>query len=222
MTNAARHLEYLDAMGIHVWVERQTSVSSPAPQGDVLIKALGLSELREQTEACQRCDVAKTRTQVVFGEGTAQASWFIVGDTPSSLDDKQGVPFTDAPGQLLAAMLQAGNIPKQAAYLTTGTKCSVNVSVSSNTAELDSCRDYLIQQIALVKPNVVFVLGEQAAQSLLKSDKGLRELQGSSQMVDDVEAPIVASHTLAETMDTPQLKKQVWQDIQLAKSFVIG
>jgi len=224
MTNTARHIDYLDAMGVQVWVERSSS-SARISQEQNLAKpceALNLIDLRTMVATCQRCDVAKTRQQIVFGEGSDQASWMIIGDYPSALDDKQGQPFSGVPGQLLAAMLSAIGAHKQGAYLTTGAKCYARQPAATSNTELTMCREYLVQQIALLSPKVVFVMGENVAQSLLKSTQNLPQLRGEVQRVDDVPFPIIVSHELDELLENPLFKKHSWSDLALASGIVNG
>lgn len=228
MTNTARHIDYLDAMGVQVWVERAAlspQVTQEQSQGQSLAKsskALSIAELTAMVAACQRCEVSKTRQQVVFGEGSVQASWVIIGSYPSALDDEQGRPFSGTPGQLLSAMLSAVDANKQGVYLTTGAKCYAKQPAVGNNTELAMCREYLVQQIALLSPKVIFVMGENVAQSLLKSTQNLSQLRGAVQRVDDIPFPIIVSHELDELLKNPLSKKASWSDLALASGIVNG
>ncbi|MEW4983944.1 MAG: uracil-DNA glycosylase [Cycloclasticus sp.] len=219
MTTSARQLEYLDTLGIQVWVERDKPAEREPENLNLSTSAESLSELYTIAEQCQRCEAAKTRKQVVFSDGPMQADWLIVGDFLSEQDESQGQPFTDNAARLLSEVLLAVGVNKQARYLTTSVKCH-SAGASFETTELASCRPYLLRQIELVKPAVIVVLGEKATQSLLKTPKPLSALFGEVQEVDDISVPIVATHHPLHLLAEPLAKRQVWADIQLANSLI--
>ena len=219
MTISARQLEYLDAMGIQVWQERGRQVEQVSDEVSEDINVNNLADLQALATNCQRCDASKTRQQVVFADGPAQAGWFIVGDFASEEDGAQGLPFTGNVARLLSEMLLAVGVKKSTSYLTNSVKCCSANSYSEKSA-LSSCRSYLLRQIQLVKPAVILVLGEKAARSLLKSDNAFTTLIGAVQKVDDISPPIVVTHHPRYLLESPMAKRQAWADIQLASSIV--
>jgi uracil-DNA glycosylase family 4 len=221
MTISARQLEYLDTMGVQVWQERGRH-ETQAPDADnenLGLEAESLAELHTLATDCQRCDASTTRKQVVFGDGPVQADWLIVGDFPSEEDDFQGRPFTSNAARLLSEMLLAIGIKESDSYLTNSVKCYA-VSADSGQAALSSCRPYLLRQIELVNPAVILVLGEQAAQSLLKSDGTFATLIGKAQRVDDISPLIVVTHHPRYLLESPLTKAQAWDAMQLASNIV--
>lgn len=221
MTISVRQLEYLDAMGVQVWQERGEHETQPpdAEDANLGIETESLAELHTLATNCQRCDASATRKQVVFGDGPAQADWLIVGDCPSEEDDLQGQPFTGNAARLLSEMLLAIGIKESASYITNSVKCYA-VSADSDQAALSSCRPYLLRQIELVNPAVILVLGEQAAQSLLKSDGKFATLIGKAQRADDISPLIVVSHHPRYLLESPFAKRQAWDAMQLASNIV--
>lgn len=221
MTISVRQLEYLDAMGVQVWQERggHETQAPDADDANLGIDAGSLAELHTLATNCQRCDASATRKQVVFGDGPAQADWLIVGDFPSEEDDLQGQPFTGNAARLLSEMLLAIGIKESASYITNSVKCYA-VSADSDQAALSSCRPYLLRQIELVNPAVILVLGEQAAQSLLKSDGKFATLIGKAQRADDISPLIVVSHHPRYLLESPFAKRQAWDAMQLASNIV--
>lgn len=216
MTAPSRQIAYLDAMGIQVWHERAKQETSGLENlTSMVVKAQNLAELHALASDCQRCDAAKIREQVVFGDGSVQADWLIVGDFPSEQDELQQQPLTGDAARLLSEMLLAVGVKKSAVYITSSVKCR-SANTAAENAELSSCRAYLARQIELVNPLVIFVLGEKAAQSLLKSNDSLTALVGKVQTVDDISVPIVVSHHPRYLLQTPSAKRQAWADIQLA------
>jgi len=215
MTTSDRQLAYLDVMGVQVWQERAAQEALASEDLSFEVEAKSLAELHSMASICQHCDASKVRKQVVFGDGSAQAEWLIVGDFPTDQDEIQGLPLTDNAARLLSEMLLAVGLKKSAVYLTNSVKCR-SANVFAENMELSSCRAYLIRQIQLVNPVVIFVLGEKAAQSLLKSSDSLSVLMGKVQTVDDISTSIVVTHHPRYLLQTPSAKKQAWVDIQLA------
>lgn len=219
MTTSDRQLAYLDVMGVQVWQERVAQEELAPEDLGLGVKAKTIAELYTMASTCQRCDASTIRKQVVFGEGPAQADWLIVGDFPTEQDEIQGQSLTDNSARLLSEMLLAVGLKKSAVYLTNSVKCR-SANAAAENMELSSCRAFLIRQIQLVNPLVIFVLGEKAAQSLLISNDSLSSLMGKVKTVDDIHAPIVVSPHPRYLLQTPSAKKQAWDAIQLARNVV--
>jgi uracil-DNA glycosylase len=219
MTTSNRQLAYLDLMGVQVWQERSRQEQVIAEEVSDDVTANTLQELYEIASNCQRCEASAVRNQLVFSDGPMHADWLIVGDFPTQQDDREGRPLTGDVAHLLSEMLLAVGVKKSTVHLTNSVKCR-SANVEAEKVELLSCRAYLIRQIELVKPQLVFVLGEKAAQSLLKSNESLSHLTGTVHKVDDVPTPIVVSCHPRDLLKTPLAKRQAWDDIQLARTLV--
>src|SRR5262245_51446399 len=115
----ARQLSYLRAMGVDVWLSRDTAVEEmaapvepPTPEprrhevrDETSTGGLDWPTLEARVKACQACGLHTTRTQTVFGVGNRTARWMIIGEAPGAEEDRQGEPFVGRAGQLLNAML---------------------------------------------------------------------------------------------------------------------
>jgi uracil-DNA glycosylase family 4 len=62
-------------------------------------------ELAATANACTKCPLAETRTQVVFGVGNPNADLVFVGEGPGAEEDRQGIPFVGRAGQLLTRLI---------------------------------------------------------------------------------------------------------------------
>lgn len=217
MSSTANRLKYLDAIGVQVWEERAPPTPQVVENFNRPMDAQDLFQLQALTNACERCESSQSRKNVVFGHGSTQADWLIVGEFPSEQDDRQAAPFTQTRGQLLDAMLSSLDIKRTDVYLTNSVKC-YSSGAADEAAALIACRQYLLRQIELVQPKVVLLLGDKAAQSLLNSNKEIIELRGKSHAVENVSAPIVVSHSLDYLLLTGLAKKQAWDDLKLANS----
>ena len=133
-----------------------------------------LPKLREAAADCKACDLWKTGTQTVFGEGAAGSAVVFVGEQPGDQEDLQGKPFVGPAGRVLdEAMVEAG-IDRAKAYVTNAVKHfkweprgKRRIHQKPNAAEMAACRPWLEAELAVVEPNVLVALGATAAQSLL-------------------------------------------------------
>jgi DNA polymerase len=133
-----------------------------------------LTELRKAAAACAACDLHKTGTQTVFGEGSEDAEAMFVGEQPGDQEDKAGKPFVGPAGQLFDQALEDAGIDRQAVYVTNVVKHfkwvargKRRIHQKPNAAEVAACRPWLEAELAVVKPRVLVCLGATAAQALL-------------------------------------------------------
>src|SRR5918994_7164940 len=157
-----------------------------------------LPKLREAAADCKACDLWKTGTQTVFGEGTRNAEIVFVGEQPGDKEDLAGKPFVGPAGRVLDEALDAAGIDRKLAYVTNAVKHfkwtargKRRIHAKPNWAELAACRPWLDAELAVVKPKVVVPLGATAAQSLLG-----RQFRVTKQRGVPVESDL-APHVLA-------------------------
>jgi uracil-DNA glycosylase family protein len=133
-----------------------------------------LPKLREAAAGCKACDLWKTGTQTVFGEGTRNAEIVFVGEQPGDKEDLAGRPFVGPAGRVLDEALEAAGIDRKLAYVTNAVKHfkweprgKRRIHAKPNWAELTACRPWLDAELAVVQPKVLVALGATAAQALL-------------------------------------------------------
>ncbi len=137
-------------------------------------------ELRTTACACTRCDLAETRTQVVFGVGDPTASLLFVGEAPGRDEDLAGEPFVGRSGKLLdRLMFEEIGITRAQCYIANVVKCRPPQNRNPAPTEIEACRPYLEAQISHLKPAVVVTLGNFATRLLLETENGIRQLRGS-------------------------------------------
>jgi DNA polymerase len=139
----------------------------------------GLLEIKNLLGDCKRCELYKTRKNIVFGEGPDDARIFIVGEAPGRDEDLEGRPFTGASGELLTKMLKAIGIERADAYITNVIKCRPPENRTPRPNEISSCAPFLAMQIQAVCPEFVLAMGQTAAQRLLNTRKPVHELRGA-------------------------------------------
>jgi uracil-DNA glycosylase len=141
--------------------------------------------LREIAQGCQACDLYKTGTQTVFGEGRRSARAVFVGEQPGDSEDKTGRPFVGPAGKLLDKALEAAGIDRDLVYVTNVVKHfkwtargKRRLHEKPNAREIAACRPWLDAEIALLHPRIVVCLGATAAQALLGKSFKVTQMRG--------------------------------------------
>lgn len=125
-----------------------------------------LEALKEQMSACQSCDLFRTRTKVVFGEGNPSAKIMLLGEAPGEDEDLQGVPFIGKAGKKLDSILSFLGVRREDIYIANSVLCRPPLNRNPTRQELDACKWRLDLQIKLIKPELIVVLGKIAYEQL--------------------------------------------------------
>jgi len=151
-----------------------------------------LDELRDAAAGCRACDLWKTATQTVFGEGSGTAEVMLVGEQPGDREDIDGRPFVGPAGRVLDDALEQAGIDRNRVYLTNVVKHfkwrprgKRRIHQKPNAEEIRACSPWLDGELAALKPRVLVCLGATAAQALLG-----REFRVSRQRGEFVESPL--------------------------------
>ena len=226
---------YLEAMGIQRWALRPewraaaqrldrgpAQPSSPAPAaapaaGSVPDAALDWEALELRVAACVRCELHTTRARTVFGSGSRQAGWMIIGEGPGAEEDRQGVPFVGRAGKLLDNMLRAIGLQREAVYITNVVKCRPPGNRDPRPEEIAACRPYLERQIELLEPRILLAVGRIAAQTLLDTQAPLGRLRGKLHDYGPRHIPLVVTYHPAYLLRSPAQKARAWDDLRLAR-----
>ena len=141
--------------------------------------AEALERLRVTASTCTLCPLASGRTQVVFGVGDPGADLLFVGEGPGREEDLAGEPFVGRSGKLLdRLMAEEIGLTRAQCYIANVVKCRPPNNRNPAPDEIEACRPYLSEQIALIRPVVIVTLGNFATKLLLESGRGIRELRG--------------------------------------------
>jgi uracil-DNA glycosylase family protein len=151
-----------------------------------------LDELRLRAKGCKACDLWKTGTQTVFGEGARDAEVMMVGEQPGDREDIEGKPFVGPAGKVLDEALERAGIDRDRVYITNVVKHfkwtprgKRRIHQKPNLEEISACRPWLEGELAAVKPRVLVCLGATAAQALLG-----RQFRVSRQRGEFVDSPL--------------------------------
>jgi uracil-DNA glycosylase family 4 len=118
-----------------------------------------LSDLDQEIRVCQRCILAKSRTNAVPGEGPEDAAILFIGEGPGFHEDRLGRPFVGAAGQYLEELLGRIGLQRSSVYIANVIKCRPPANRDPGPAEIEACRPYLDRQIELIRPRLVITLG---------------------------------------------------------------
>jgi DNA polymerase len=146
-------------------------------------QAAELAAFAEAVAGCVRCPLSATRTQVVFGAGSPSADLMFVGEAPGFHEDKQGVPFVGAAGQLLGKLLAEIGLSRDEVYIANVLKCRPPGNRDPQPEEIAACESHLFRQIELIRPRVVATLGNFATKLLSGSPDGITKVHGAPQEV---------------------------------------
>ncbi|ATX78872.1 DNA polymerase [Mariprofundus aestuarium] len=196
-----------------------TEVHAPAVDSSVIeISSVevstsgGLSSLEAKAATCRLCSLAETRTQVVFGTGNPSADIVFIGEAPGRDEDLKGEPFVGRAGQLLDRMLSAIGMDRNQVYIMNTIKCRPPNNRDPKIDEVQACNLWFEQQLALLQPKVICLLGRVAAQTVLETDAPLGSLRGHWHNYQGM--PVWVTYHPAYLLRSPTQKQKSWQDLQ--------
>ena len=138
-----------------------------------------LNQLHQTIRACKSCGLHATRTQAVPGVGPCPADLMIVGEAPGFNEDRQGEPFVGAAGKLLDTLLARISLSRGDVFITNVLKCRPPMNRDPMPDEAEACSPYLKEQVALVRPKVIVILGRHALERLLPGQGSISRIHGS-------------------------------------------
>ena len=226
---SARRRQYLESIGIDMWVRRAREV--PAAAAGELPGAVGSAavadgdaapewqRLLDDVRHCTLCPLHATRTQGVLGVGPKRADWLVIGEAPGAEEDRRGEPFVGAAGQLLDAMLRAIGLDRRSnVYIANVLKSRPPNNRDPRPEEVEACLPYLLRQIVLLQPKIMLAVGRIAAQVLLRTDAPLGRLRGRVHHFGERHTPLVVTYHPAYLLRTPAEKRKAWEDLKFARS----
>jgi len=215
--------QYLEALGVDVWVPRLSSAATlperPAlPASAAAVVPVAWLALEDEVRGCTRCALCQTRTQTVFGVGERRAELLVVGEAPGQEEDAQGEPFVGRAGQLLNSMLHAMGNPRETVYIANMLKCRPPNNRNPSPSEVASCLPYLQRQIDLIQPRLILAVGGIAAQNLLATQTPVGRLRGQVHRFGTHGTPLVVTYHPAYLLRSPGEKGKAWTDLKFARA----
>ncbi|MBQ7309063.1 MAG: uracil-DNA glycosylase [Clostridia bacterium] len=179
-----------------------------------------LEDIKTRCESCQRCELYKTRTNIVFGTGNENAKLMFIGEAPGQKEDESGIPFVGAAGKLLDKYLDAVDIPREDVYIANILKCRPPKNRDPKPEEEDMCIDYLREQVMAIRPKVIVCLGRISAMRIIKPDFKITAEHGK--WFDKNGYSVCAVYHPAALLRDPRKKDEMLADMMAIKRRLDG
>jgi DNA polymerase len=171
-----------------------------------------MADIREDLKHCKRCGLSAGRRHIVFGEGDVNARLVFVGEAPGYEEDKRGVPFVGAAGQLLTRIIEAMHLTRKDVFICNIIKCRPPGNRNPKPAEIEACKPFLERQLKIIRPGFICALGTFAAQTLLKTETPISKLRGN--LYDFMGIKVLPTYHPAYLLRNPDRKRAVWEDMK--------
>lgn len=174
-----------------------------------------LEEINEIVKKCKKCKLCIDRTNTVFGVGSKDADIMFVGEGPGADEDKEGDPFVGKAGKLMNQAFIGLGICRENIYITNIVKCRPPSNRTPLKEEANACLDYLRNQVMLIKPKIVVLLGNTALKNILGDEYGITASRGKWVIKKDIKY-MPTFHPAALLRDESK-KIDFWNDLQIVK-----
>jgi uracil-DNA glycosylase len=172
-----------------------------------------LDKENEKVRPCTLCkELARTRTQTVYGVGNPRARVVFFGEAPGADEDRQGEPFVGRAGQLLTKIIEACGWKRDDVYILNVLKCRPPENRNPLPPEVDNCRQYFERQFEIVRPEFIVCVGTVPAQALLETTETVGRLRGRLHRYRD--SKVLVTYHPSYLLRNPSAKKYVWDDMQ--------
>ena len=179
-----------------------------------------LDDLKAALLAFEGCALKKTASNLVFADGNPGADIMLIGEAPGRDEDRMGLPFVGAAGQLLDRMLKSVGMDRQNVYITNILPWRPPGNRTPSAEETQLLWPFLRRHIQLKAPKIIFALGGSSAKLLLNSQTGILKLRGQMTDIDFSDAadgsriiPVLPSLHPAYLLRAPNMKKQAFSDL---------
>lgn len=184
-------------------------------------KDTSFHSVEERILKCQKCTLSQGRTNAVPGEGSLEAELMFVGEAPGRDEDLQGRPFVGRAGQLLTKIIGAMKFNREDVYITNVVKCRPPNNRNPNKEEIETCKNYLLEQIEMIKPRAIVALGRVATDFFIHSSLGMTALRGNFHEFNDIQVmPTFHPSYIIRNEGNKSIKKMVWEDMKKVMTFL--
>jgi DNA polymerase len=177
-----------------------------------------IEQIRADIGNCTRCPLHAGRTQVVHSKGNFQADLMFVGEAPGADEDAQGAPFVGRAGQLLTKIIEGIGMRREDVFIGNINRCRPPGNRAPTLPEAETCKPFLIREIAVVRPKVIVVMGNTATQNLLNTKVGITRLRGIFQEYYGVN--VMPTFHPAFLLRDPRKKREVWEDMKKVRDYL--
>jgi len=177
-----------------------------------------LSVLQRTVKGCHKCNLAATRKNVVFGEGSNKSKVMFIGEAPGEEEDAQGRPFVGKAGKLLDQLIERIGLRRENVYICNVLKCRPPNNRDPEKSEIGSCKNYLFSQIELIKPKIICTLGRHAYNTLLSVDERITKVRGIVKTYGSI--TLLPTYHPSFLLRNQDKIKEAWEDMELLKQLL--
>jgi uracil-DNA glycosylase family 4 len=180
-----------------------------------------LEDIWKDIGVCMRCPLCcQGRTQVVNSEGNRKARLMFVGEAPGADEDASGRPFVGRAGQLLNKIIEAIGLGREDVFIGNVNRCRPPQNRTPTTQEAAICKPFLLREIAILRPDVIVVLGNTAMKNLLDTKEGITKLRGKFQDYRGIK--VMPTFHPAYLLRDPSKKREAWDDMKKVRDYLKG
>lgn len=172
-------------------------------------------ELEQSINACKKCKLCNTRKNIVFGTGNKNADIMFIGEGPGADEDIQGEPFVGKAGQLMNKAFEALEIERADVYIANIVKCRPPQNRNPEKDEAEACINYLRNQVILIKPKIIVLLGSVALKNILGDEYAITKARGS--WIESKGIWYMPTFHPAALLRDDSKKIDFWKDLKLVK-----
>lgn len=170
-------------------------------------------ELENSIKNCKKCKLCIERKNIVFGEGNKKANLMFIGEGPGADEDIQGLPFVGKAGQLMDKAFQGLGIKRQEIYITNIVKCRPPLNRVPEDNEAEACLNYLRNQVILIKPKIIVLLGSTALKNILGKEYSITLSRGN--WIEQKGIKYMPTWHPAALLRDENKKIEFWKDLKL-------
>lgn len=205
-----KHIKILENLGYeYIYMEKEMQKEEYLKE-----KLKKLDELNKIIQECKKCDLYKNRTQAVLGEGNPEAKLMFIGEAPGEDEDRLGRPFVGRAGKLLTRLIEATGHKREEFYITNVCKCRPPYNRTPTLWEMEACFPYLQQQLEIINPKVLCLLGATAARAFLNRQVAITKERGS--IINWNDKLLYLTFHPAYVLRNPQAEITLFEDIKKA------
>lgn len=176
--------------------------------------------LQKTVKGCHKCNLATSRRNVVFGEGSNKAKVMFIGEAPGEEEDAQGRPFVGRAGKLLDQLVEHIGLRREDVYICNVLKCRPPNNRDPEGPEILACKDYLFSQIELIKPKIICTLGRHAYNTLMNVDERITKVRGIVKVFRGV--TLLPTYHPSFLLRNQDKIKEAWEDMEHLKQLLKG
>ena len=175
--------------------------------------------LRSMALNCNLCELSKSRTNVVFGDGNINADIMFIGESPAASEDELAKFYVGKSGQLLVKMIEnVLNISVNDVYITNNVKCKPSNTKTATPNEVKICKPYLDKQIEIIQPKLIVALGDLSYRHFTADSADFSQIRGKVTKYNNID--VIATFHPSFLLRNPSAKKEAYHDMLKIKSIM--